>query len=53
MVGSEYVGAIIGKQGQTIKNITSQSRARFVACVCVIPLCDEIIASFIPVSVYN
>ncbi|XP_067650630.1 insulin-like growth factor 2 mRNA-binding protein 2 isoform X2 [Haliotis asinina] len=28
MVGSEYVGAIIGKQGQTIKNITSQSRAR-------------------------
>ncbi|XP_041366923.1 insulin-like growth factor 2 mRNA-binding protein 2 isoform X2 [Gigantopelta aegis] len=28
VVGSEYVGAIIGKQGQTIKNITSQSRAR-------------------------
>lgn len=28
VVGSEYVGAIIGKAGQTIKNITQQSRAR-------------------------
>ncbi|XP_048754622.2 insulin-like growth factor 2 mRNA-binding protein 2 isoform X2 [Ostrea edulis] len=28
LVGSEYVGAIIGKQGQTIHNITSESRAR-------------------------
>lgn len=28
VVGSEYVGAIIGKSGQTIKNITQQSRAR-------------------------
>ncbi|XP_050388524.2 insulin-like growth factor 2 mRNA-binding protein 2 isoform X2 [Patella vulgata] len=28
IVGSDYVGAIIGKQGQTIRNITSQSRAR-------------------------
>ncbi|XP_070211068.1 insulin-like growth factor 2 mRNA-binding protein 2 isoform X4 [Littorina saxatilis] len=28
VVGSEYVGAIIGKSGQTIRNITQQSRAR-------------------------
>ncbi|XP_076466149.1 insulin-like growth factor 2 mRNA-binding protein 2 [Babylonia areolata] len=28
VVGSEYVGAIIGKGGQTIKTITQQSRAR-------------------------
>lgn len=28
VVGSEYVGAIIGKSGQTIKNITQQSKAR-------------------------
>lgn len=28
LVGREYVGAIIGKQGQTIKQITSQSNAR-------------------------
>ncbi|XP_025093573.1 insulin-like growth factor 2 mRNA-binding protein 2 [Pomacea canaliculata] len=28
VVGSEYVGAVIGKGGQTIKNITFQSKAR-------------------------
>ena len=33
VVGSEYVGAIIGKSGQTIKNITQQSRARYVTYV--------------------
>ncbi|XP_060553463.1 insulin-like growth factor 2 mRNA-binding protein 2 isoform X2 [Ruditapes philippinarum] len=28
VVGSEFIGAIIGRQGQTIHNITTQSRAR-------------------------
>ncbi|XP_021368484.1 insulin-like growth factor 2 mRNA-binding protein 2 isoform X1 [Mizuhopecten yessoensis] len=28
LVGSEFIGAIIGKQGQTIHNITSQTKAR-------------------------
>ncbi|XP_052794945.1 insulin-like growth factor 2 mRNA-binding protein 2 [Mya arenaria] len=28
LVGSEFVGAIIGRSGQTIQNITSQTRAR-------------------------
>ncbi len=26
---SEFVGAIIGRKGQTIRNITTQSRARY------------------------
>ena len=28
IVGSEFIGAIIGRQGQTIHNITQQSKAR-------------------------
>jgi predicted RNA-binding protein YlqC (UPF0109 family) len=28
LVGSEFVGAVIGRQGQTIHGITTQTRAR-------------------------
>lgn len=28
VVASDYIGAVIGKQGQTIRKITSESRAR-------------------------
>jgi len=30
MVPSEYVGAIIGRKGQTIRNITTRCKARYV-----------------------
>jgi len=29
MVPSEYVGAIIGRKGQTIRNITTRCKARY------------------------
>lgn len=29
LVGSEFVGAVIGRQGQTIHGITTQTRARY------------------------
>jgi len=31
MVPSEYVGAIIGRKGQTIRNITTRCKARYCA----------------------